>query len=165
MLPDPLDMMSEDDLPNESMADLAHACGIEVAKALMRALPGQYFIVPQNAFEKAQERAKIAGRAEIQPDDLPTPSWRAMAVHCGMGITLKVLEKGGNIRLLIPSVLSESLCRRFIREHFNGQNAVDVSVRLGISRSYLYKLLSTRGSGLSQRGSQPQADRSQLRLL
>jgi hypothetical protein len=55
-----IEKMTEDDMPNADMRDVAHACGNDVAITLMRSLKGAYLCIPsQHPFGRVAEKFVI----------------------------------------------------------------------------------------------------------
>jgi|SRR6185295_9902395 len=145
MLPDPMDSLTEVDLPNEGLIHLAETCGLDAVKELLRRLPGQSFVAPKNGLKRVQEAADRRGKKEGQPfiaEDFPSGTWRFIAERCGVDVMLKIFEHAPNIPIAVPKQALIKVLHRFIAEHYNGSNEYELAIHLGVSRTTFYQLMN-----------------------
>jgi hypothetical protein len=147
LIPDPIDEMTEEEVPNDSLADVVLSCGMDVARSLMRHLRGLTLTVPLSGLSRVQEAAEKAGRVKgpYLAEDLPSDHWRSVAEYCGMEVVLSLFKNLGDISIVIPTNPFYRMLHRYIVKHLEpGKNEYEIILRLGISRSLFYRTLEEK---------------------
>lgn len=144
MLPDPMDILTVVDLPNEGLIHLAETCGMSTVKVLLKKLPGQSFVAPKNGIKRVQDAAERrgSGKGPYIVEDFPSGFWRFIAEKCGTDVMMALFENAALIPIDIPKQPLSKILQRFITEHYNSKNEHEIAIHLGISRRTFFKILN-----------------------
>lgn len=67
-----------------------------------------------------------------------------VAIHCGRGVAIKLLQYFPGTALHIPKKGRYMMLQKIIRSEFNGQNQVALAVKYGLSIACVYRYLKSQ---------------------
>jgi len=80
---------------------------------------------------------------DLIPEDLPG-DLRLVATHCGVDVALSLADKMGGVHLYITKAENALMPRKkkYVVEHFTGNNHRDLALATGLSEREVYKILA-----------------------
>lgn len=78
---------------------------------------------------------------DITIDDMPNEDMRMVAETCGLPVAVKLMKACGGTKLYVPRVGFKKLIDRKIVEEFRGCNVRKLSLKYGVSRTYVFNIL------------------------
>jgi len=77
----------------------------------------------------------------IKIEDIASERIRLIAEVCGLSDAIVLIKKLPGIDIYVPSSGHKKLILKYIKDHYNGKNISMLSVRLGMQRSAIEKLV------------------------
>jgi len=75
--------------------------------------------------------------------DMPNDDMKLVAEQCGMEVAIILLEKLNGIIIYIPKIAADKrFIKKYVNENYDGRNAKNLAVEIGVSEQYIYKLLA-----------------------
>jgi Mor family transcriptional regulator len=81
---------------------------------------------------------------DITIEDMPTPDMEMVAHVCGLEIAVLLMRSFAGAQLNIPKLWFKAVVDRKIVEEFDGKNINRLTMRYGVSRAYVYKVLQEK---------------------
>lgn len=107
---------------NEDLRIIANDVGIDIARTLLKKIPGVTIQLPYKF-------------------DFNNSSIKLISDRCGEDIVKKVHKHCGGMNFTIPKLLPRRVLQRYIRDNFNGLNAKNLTIELNISEKTFYNIL------------------------
>jgi len=82
----------------------------------------------------------------LTADDLPNDVLQYVAETCGIEVARALLRHCPGMRIEIPMKPQREVAKRYIETHWNGKNVGSLAGTLGMSRSFVYKVLSEKSA-------------------
>ncbi|HDH51240.1 MAG TPA: hypothetical protein ENH31_00450 [Nitrospirae bacterium] len=77
---------------------------------------------------------------ELTIEDMPNQDMRLVAEACGIEIAVKLLQELGGIGINIPKFGFKKLVQQYVCDHYDGSNAKELALKLGITERHIYNL-------------------------
>ena len=87
---------------------------------------------------------------DITIEDMPTPDMEMIAHVCGLETAILLMRSFAGAQLNIPKLWFKAVVDRKIVEEFDGKNINRLTMRYGVSRAYVYKVLQEKRRGRDQ---------------
>lgn len=129
---DPYANLRVEDLPNEDLRWLAEDIGLETVLLLMRSFRGIDLYVP------SKEGFSIPTTIE----EMPNSSMAIVARDCGVPVAVSLLRNAPGTRFHLPFPASCAWAKRWVRKNFDGKNALELAVALGVSSHFVYEIVA-----------------------
>ena len=87
---------------------------------------------------------RMKWRKEIRIEDLPNKDLQIVAELCGLDVALSLIENLDGVNIYIPKFSFRRMIKCYVQRHYNGHNAKQLALELGITDRMVYKLLKEK---------------------
>jgi Mor family transcriptional regulator len=80
----------------------------------------------------------------ITVDDMPNADMRMVAELCGVEVAIELMRHLGGINIYIPRTAEKEFLKKYVVERYNGHNAKELAIDLGISVRKVFNILNEK---------------------
>jgi Mor family transcriptional regulator len=87
-------------------------------------------------------KSKKAWMKEIAIEDMPNNDLRLVAESCGIEVAVSLMENMSGIAIYVPKLGDKLLKKRYIIRHYNGHNAKELALLLGMAEKFIFDTIA-----------------------